>query len=136
VDIKLAHFERAHFKDRLEKALSDAGVDARPTKFAREFNLRAGGLVVTVPGVRKWLLGDAFPTQEKLNILAKWLAVSPQWLRFGDDPVEDSPVVKHADVILRGEAVLLGDFRRLDEHSKAVVRDLISSLLAHHSLRK
>jgi transcriptional regulator with XRE-family HTH domain len=33
--------------------------------------------------VRNWLLGQALPTQDKLVVLAQWLQVSPEELRFG-----------------------------------------------------
>jgi len=39
---------------------------------------------VSVQAVRRWLEGTAIPSQDKLVVLAAWLKVSPEWLRFGD----------------------------------------------------
>jgi len=34
--------------------------------------------------VRRWLRGEAIPSQDKLQVLAEWLRVEPQVLRFGE----------------------------------------------------
>lgn len=138
MDSKLASKERGEFRDRLSEALGAAGVQAKPTVFAREFNYRADGAAVTVHAARKWLMGEAFPTQERLHVLARWLNVSPQWLRYGDTAGSFTPAANDdglIPLIPHEEILMLGDFRRLDEQSQAVVRDLIKSLLKHHSLR-
>lgn len=91
---------------------------------------------MSVHAARKWLMGESFPTQERLKVLATWLKVSPQWLRFGENSGGRIGAANDDTGIRHDEAVLLGDFRRLDERSQAVVKDLISSLLKNHSLRK
>lgn len=136
MESKLVSEEREAFQHRLTKALVSAGCEPTPSAFARQFNLRADGAAVTVHGARKWLKGESLPTQERLHVLARWLNVSPQWLRFGDGPAGDTGAANDSAGIPHDEAVLLGDFRRLDERSQSVVRDLIASLLKHHSLRK
>lgn len=79
-------------------------------------------------------MGDSVPTQERLHVLARWLNVSPHWLRFGEaGPTEWA--ANDAQKIPHEEVLMLSDFRRLDERSQAVVRDLIGSLLRHHALR-
>lgn len=81
-------------------------------------------------------MAEAFPTQERLHVLARWLNVSPQWLRYGDESRGIAAAANDKKLIAHDEIVMLGGFRRLDERSQAVVRDLIGSLLKHHSLRK
>ncbi|WP_187363073.1 hypothetical protein [Massilia aquatica] len=135
MDSKIASAERHEFCERLIAAVVKAGCTPSPTAFAREFNLRADGAAVTVHAARKWLVGDAFPTQERLHVLARWLNVSPQWLRFGESSEGTRFAANDTTMIPHDEVVLLGDFRRLDERSQAVVRDVIASLLRHNSLR-
>ena len=84
MDSQLAIAERADFRERLILALDRASVSASPTVLAREFNVRDDGAAVTVHAARKWLVGEAYPTQARLSVLSKWLAVSAQWLRFGE----------------------------------------------------
>jgi hypothetical protein len=74
------------FSERLQHALrkADYAPDS-PTQLAREFNSRYAGNQVTVDAAREWLVGNAIPTQDKLDALASWLGVSSQWLLFGDD---------------------------------------------------
>ena len=81
-------------------------------------------------------MGEALPTQERLHELASWLSVSPQWLRYGGDSGGSENAANDKEPFAHEEIVMLGDFRRLDERSQAVVRDLVGSLLKHHSLRK
>ena len=135
MNTKIARTERQEFCQRLTSAIAAAGCTPAPTAFAREFNLRADGAAVTVHGARKWLMGDSFPTQERLHVLARWLNVSPQWLRFGEAPKQSGLAANDAASIPHNEILMLTDFRRLDQRSQAVVRDLIGSLLKNHTLR-
>lgn len=41
---------------------------------------------VTVQTASKWLAGRSMPAQDKIDVLAKWLDVSPHWLKHGPDP--------------------------------------------------
>ena len=75
--------ETQAFADRLRRALDVAGVRPSPTVVANEFNLRYWGRSITSHTARNWLLGQALPTQDKLVVLAEWLQVSPDELRFG-----------------------------------------------------
>ncbi|CAN7698135.1 hypothetical protein LJR289_005625 [Pseudoduganella sp. LjRoot289] len=75
---------RQQFSERLAKEFIRLGLPvSSPTQIANEFNTRYPAKKVAAQTVRKWLLGDAIPTQAKLVVLADWLGVSPQWLRFG-----------------------------------------------------
>jgi transcriptional regulator with XRE-family HTH domain len=75
--------ETEAFAQRLKQALEGSGVRASPTVVANEFNLRYWGRSITPHTARNWLLGKAIPTQDKLRVLADWLQVSPDELRFG-----------------------------------------------------
>src|ERR1044072_9801611 len=77
--------EKQAFSKRLREALKRAEPAAEgPAALAREFNLRYEGTPVTVQAVRKWVIGRALPSQDKIRALALWLDGSPQWLRYGD----------------------------------------------------
>jgi transcriptional regulator with XRE-family HTH domain len=75
--------ETEAFAHRLKEALEASGVRASPTVVANEFNLRYWGRSITPHTARNWLLGKSIPTQDKLRVLAEWLQVSPDALRFG-----------------------------------------------------
>lgn len=55
-----------------------------PTEIARILNRKLPQLSVTPQSVRKWLFAETYPTQDKIMMLADWLGVSAQWLRFGE----------------------------------------------------
>jgi transcriptional regulator with XRE-family HTH domain len=80
--------EKTEFSQRLRKAIENAGYSVRPTVLEREFNTRYWGRSVTVQAVRRWLRGEAIPSQEKLQVLAEWLKVEPHALRFGAEAAE------------------------------------------------
>ncbi|MDR1708821.1 MAG: hypothetical protein LBS70_03785 [Candidatus Accumulibacter sp.] len=91
--------EREAFSRRLKEALKHVGDNgSSPTRLAREFNRRYPGTPVTLHATRKWLNGDAVPAQDKLRVLARWLGVGADWLRFGEgdaavsDPKSAEPV--------------------------------------------
>jgi len=76
--------EKTEFAKRLTDAMTQAGYPLRPVVLEREFNTRYWGRSVTMQAVRRWLRGEAIPSQEKLQVLADWLKVEPQVLRFGE----------------------------------------------------
>ncbi|TXF10530.1 hypothetical protein [Pelomicrobium methylotrophicum] len=127
--------EKRAFGKRLVEALRKAGVDTRsPTRVAREFNLRYHGDPVTTQGVRKWLTGRSLPSQDKIRVLADWLGVSSQWLRFGEDTGEDA---RRASVLRqevrpyrREQDILLEIFGRLNERHRKLVLELVEALAA------
>lgn len=68
--------------------MQKAGYEAKPSVLEREFNLRYWGKPMTLHGVRRWLLGETMPKQDKLEALAEWLMITPHYLRFGEDIVK------------------------------------------------
>lgn len=76
--------EKEEFAKRLSDAMVQAGYALRPVVLEREFNTRYWGRSVTLQAVRRWLRGEAIPSQEKLQVLADWLKIEPQVLRFGE----------------------------------------------------
>lgn len=119
--------EHEEFSRRLAIALRAAGerVDS-PTALARGFNRRHSGQPVSVHSARKWLYGDAIPTQEKLRVLADWLGRTSEWLRFGGE----SPAVPHQNQSARSDFdfELMRSIGTLSATHQEVVRDLVKSL--------
>ena len=75
--------EKSEFAQRLIAAIGAAGYEARPSVIEKQFNSRYWGRPVTFQAVRRWLRGDSIPAQDKLVVLAEWLDVDPQMLRYG-----------------------------------------------------
>ena len=122
--------EREGFSERLQHALRTADYSPdSPTQLAREFNIRFEGRPITVHAARKWLVGEAIPTQEKLRTLAQWLGVPAEWLRFGgaDNHAPDTAATparfESADV------KLINDLQRLDQHHQTLAREFIRMLV-------
>lgn len=133
INSEISLSQRMEFSIRLKRAIVTAGYEPKPTTFARAFNIHANGASVTIHGARKWLIGEAYPTQERLLVLARWLGVTPEWLRYGMATSNSSTATSEAYRVLPKEISMLNDFRHLDEKSQAVIRDLISSLLKHRA---
>src|SRR5258708_36522796 len=74
--------EKGDFSRRLKEAMRKTRLDAGPTRFAREFNLRHHGEPVTAQTARKWLHGGALPPQDKLRTPAHGLEGTPPRLRY------------------------------------------------------
>lgn len=132
-----AAFERKDFSDRLKLALRNAEYSSdSPTQLAREFNVRFSGNPVTVHAARKWLVGEAIPTQEKLRALASWLGVPAEWLRFGGDDMEmagqateAAAAAGSAERFATEDIKLISDLQRLDEHYRVIAREIIRMLV-------
>lgn len=123
--------EREGFSERLQLALRNADYSPdSPTQLAREFNIRFDGRPITVHAARKWLVGEAIPTQEKLRTLASWLGVPAEWLRFGatEGQTDSGPVQLQAR-FPSTDVKLMSDLQRLDEHHQALAREFIRMLV-------
>ncbi|HCY61414.1 MAG TPA: hypothetical protein DHV59_00935 [Oxalobacteraceae bacterium] len=99
---------------------------------AREFNIRFSGRPITVHAARKWLVGEAIPTQEKLRTLAQWLGVQAEWLRFGNGQQEQRLSGAAGELAERFDSAdvkLIADLQRLDEHHRTIAREIIRLLL-------
>lgn len=123
-------FERESFSERLQHALRNADYSPdSPTQLAREFNVRFEGRPITVHAARKWLVGEAIPTQEKLRTLAQWLGVPAEWLRFGGDAQIGKGAANGAARFESADIKLVADLQRLDEHHQMLAREFIRMLV-------
>ena len=105
--------EKKEFSERLRAALKARGLQASAALIEREFYNRWAGKAVGRQTVWKWINGQAIPTQDKLQELAKWLKVEPHQLRFGEH------VLHH----LRSEQ------RRWDEGAGYIERETFDAFL-------
>ena len=128
--------ERESFSERLQQALKNAHYSPdSPTRLAREFNIRFEGRPITVHAARKWLVGEAIPTQEKLRMIAQWLGVPADWLRFGGGEQAPEGGGEGAGANARFESAdvkLIADLQRLDEHHRQLAREFIRMLVRMH----
>lgn len=121
--------EREAFSLRLARALKDAKVDvSSPTILAREFNRRYTGKPVSTHAVRKWLMGESIPAQDKLRLLAAWLGVSAEWLRFGEGGNKHIAQSERAHYN-SPDIELIGNISQLNAEHKQVVREVVLTLL-------
>jgi len=124
------HVKQA-FSKRLRTVLEKAGVDVRrPTLVAREFNRRYLDKPVTMYGVRKWLTGESIPSQDKVVVLAAWLGVSPEWLRYG--PTDATPATQLQQAVAAFESddlAFFRSYRKLPPEYRLAVREVTLTLL-------
>jgi transcriptional regulator with XRE-family HTH domain len=125
------------FANRLETLLLNQGKSLSPTALARSFNLRWRGIPVTVNATRKWLMGMAMPTLDKLTVLANMLNTSEDWLRWGSASARSSAPQTFAhhekfvqSELRNAEQSFAQDFRLLNSTNKKVVSALMEILLS------
>lgn len=124
---KSSESERLAFSSRLIEILHTRyGMTSSPTALLRQFNLHWPGDALTVHAVRKWLCGEAIPTQDKLRALADWLQVTPEWLRFGGDRTEGPTRIKADAETPAGR--LLESFSKLSQSDREIVLGLVKIL--------
>jgi len=121
--------EKGDFSRRLREAIRKARVEAGPTRFARDFNLRHHGDPVTAQTARKWLYGRALPTQDKLRTLAQWLEVSPHWLRYGEADRPHAAAKQDSASYAVDSAWLGKKFDSLSESHRRMVLEITRALL-------
>lgn len=119
--------EKAQFAERLKTAMLAAGYEPRSSVLEREFNLRYWGRPITFQAVRRWLRGDSLPEQDKLLVLAEWLKVEPQALRYGEGAAQRIQETRN-----RWEQALAGEEREvmqayldLPAEQRKIIREVI-----------
>jgi hypothetical protein len=117
------------FAKRLRDAMQAAGYDPKPAVLEREFNLRYLGHPMTLHGVRRWLLGESLPKQDKVEVLAEWLRIPPQQLRYGIEIEQRMAQQKSRwdDGIGFQEREVFEAFLALPAPQKKIVREVIQT---------
>jgi len=117
--------ERQAFAIRLRRALEAGGIRASPTVVANEFNLRYWGQSITSHTARSWLLGISIPMQDKLKVLAEWLQVSTEELRFGE---KSEGSMWQEQVMGMQDKEMLRRYLALPQEDKMTARDVVKAL--------
>ena len=122
--------ETREFAGRLRHALDSSGIRPSPTLVANEFNLRYWGKSITPHTARNWLLGKSLPMQDKLRVLADWLQVSPDELRYGTPvkaaKLQDRDNESHA--LNMQDREMLKRYLSLPLENRKTVRDVVTAL--------
>ncbi|MDR3299746.1 MAG: transcriptional regulator, partial [Candidatus Accumulibacter sp.] len=90
---------------------------------------RYWGRSVTFQAVSRWLKGLSIPEQDKLQVLADWLKIEPQVLRFGgQSTIIQQRRKRWEDAIAGPEREVLEAFIGLSAEQKKVARAVILAL--------
>ena len=122
--------ETKAFAERLRSALDALGVRPSPTVVANGFNQRYWGRSITPHTARNWLLGQSMPTQDKLVVLAEWLQVSPDELRFGKTAraqrlSDADPLFEQLDM---ADREMISRYLGLPIADRKTVRDVVAAM--------
>ncbi len=122
------------FADRLQSQLLLRGKPVSPTLLAREFNLRWLGVPISTNAARKWLYGPTLPKMEKIQVLAKMLGTSAEWLRWGKASDTEMNEAQFLDKQL-AESVL-HDWSLLNKTNKQLISALLDFMLKQQKIQK
>ena len=124
--------EAQAFADRLRLALKGIGMRPSPALVVNEFNLRYWGKSITANTARNWLLGKSIPMQDKLRVLADWLQVSPDELRYGSIAAtfraQDSDADLDLSTLTMQDRGMLTRYLVLSQEDRKTVCDVVVAL--------
>ncbi len=127
--------EKIEFSDRLRATMVKAGYTASPAVLLHEFNLRWHGCSISNQAAWSWLNSKSIPTQDKMQVLAEWLKVEPQVLRFGDSVLQS--VREHRQRWDEGigylERETFDAFLQLPAPQRKLIREVILTFAKVHS---
>lgn len=126
--------EKLEFSNRLRAAMQAAGCDVRASVIEHEFNQRWWGRSISLQAAWSWLNGKAIPAQDKLQVLAEWLKVEPQVLRFGDGVAESVQKYKARweDKLTYQERETFDAFLQLPAPQRKILREVILTFAKAH----
>ena len=127
--------EKMEFSQRLREAMVHMGHTASPSVLEHEFNLRWHGRSISNQAAWGWLNSRSIPTQDKLQVLAEWLKVQPEVLRFGE--AVRNKVEAHRQRWEEGvgfqEREVFDAFLRLPAPQRKIVREVILAFSKAHA---
>lgn len=132
----MTNIEKLGFAQRLRTAMEQAGHTPRAAVLEREFNTRYWGRSITLQAVRRWLRGEAIPSQDKLQVLAEWLKVEPHELRFGSRVPRSVQAyqARWGEQLNATDRETLDAFLQLPVEQRRLVRELVMRLLQLHRI--
>ncbi|MBJ8424245.1 XRE family transcriptional regulator [Acinetobacter bereziniae] len=122
--------EKTLFAKRLTIAMQSKGYEAKASILEREFNMNYSGKPMTLHGVRKWLIGEAIPSGDKLLALAKWLEVPLEELVFEKDiqkAIEQRDLIWQQELGYKDKEIFEA-YVKLSASHKKIIRDMIIAL--------
>jgi hypothetical protein len=128
---KISAKERELFAARFVWAVEAAGLRPSPTIVQREYNRHSNQPPITSHAARKWLLGEAMPTHERIKVMADWLQVSASWLRFGEEMQDE-----HTKDLTSNEYRLIREYRRLSKLQQSRLLALIVAVTPQKKSRR
>ena len=123
--------EKALFAKRLVLAMQSKGYEVKASILEREFNLNYSGKPMTLHGVRKWLIGEAIPSGDKLLTLAKWLEIPPEELILNKNiqvAIQQRDTRWKQELGYKDKEVFEA-YTQLSSPHKKIIRDMIIALL-------
>jgi transcriptional regulator with XRE-family HTH domain len=124
--------EKKEFAQRLQMAAANASpAVTTATELSRHFSLRYKNGSVTPAAVRKWWDGIAFPSDDKLDVLANWLKVPKHWLRYGEAP-KSKKGDSATETATPEEIILLQRWRMLPARRRKILLSLLADLGKDH----
>ena len=123
--------EKSLFAKRLVLAMQSKGYEAKASILEREFNLNYSGKPMTLHGVRKWLIGEAIPSGDKLLTLAKWLEIPPEELILNKNiqvAIQQRDTRWKQELGYKDKEVFEA-YTQLSSPHKKIIRDMIIALL-------
>ena len=127
--------EKIEFTHRLRAAMVQAGYAASPSVLEHEFNLRWPGKSISNQAAWGWLNSRSIPKQDKLQVLAEWLKIEPEVLRFGE--AVRNKVTEHRQRWDEGvgyqEREVFDAFLRLPAAQRKLIREVILTFAKVHT---
>lgn len=126
--------EKIEFSNRLRQAMVQAGYVASPSVLEQEFNLRWYGRSISKQAAWNWINSKAIPTQDKMQVLAEWLKVEPEVLRFGEQVRQSIRAHRQrwAEGIGHLEREALEAFLQLPAPQRKLLREVILTFAQVH----
>jgi hypothetical protein len=125
---ELAQKERFEFSERLISSLKNSNIPVRVVELRKLFLQHNKTIPLSAHAIRKWLLGESIPTQEKLRVLADILSVEPNWLRYGEAINNDEK--PNFNKLNSNQKKLLNEFEKLSSNQKIYIIEITEALAA------
>ena len=125
---ELAQKERFEFSERLISSLKNSNIPVRVVEIRKLFLQHNIKIPLSSHAIRKWLVGESIPTQEKLRVLADILSVEPNWLRYGEAVNDDEN--PNFNKLNSNQKKLLNKFEKLSSNQKIYIIEITEALAA------
>ncbi len=115
------------FGQRLQQIMREAGLEPKPSVLLHGFNTHYAGQPISWQTARNWLRGLFLPQPDKLQALAQWLQVQPEYLYYGSEPQTLLPPGSESEALSASDQAMWQHYLSSTPQAQQMIKSMVAT---------